>query len=240
MSSIDLSLILACYNEGPTFDASVNKIVAQLKKLKVNYEIIFVEDKSTDKTKDTLKNIVKDLKNSKVIFHSKNMGRGRSVSDGIMASRGKICGYIDVDCEISPSYIPLFIKEVRDGYDLVVGKRYYEKGIKSLQRVIASIAYALIVKAFLNIPIDDTEAGYKFFNRKTITKLIPEMKNSGWFWDTEICAMSYNMGLLVSQIPVLFVRRTEKISTVKLLSDSIDYAVNLFKFRRQMLKFKNG
>ncbi len=237
MSSLDFSLILACYNEGPTFKASVNKIVAQLKKLKINYEIIFVEDKSTDNTKSTLSEIVKNIQNSKVIYHNKNMGRGRSVSDGIMASQGKICGYIDVDCEISPSYIPLFIKEVRDGYDLVVGKRYYEKGIKSLQRVIASIAYALIVKTLLNIPIDDTEAGYKFFNRKTITKLLPEIKSSGWFWDTEICARSYYKGFRVSQIPVLFIRRTEKKSTVKLFSDSIDYAVNLYKFRKQMSKF---
>mgnify|MGYP001615140360 CR=1 FL=1 len=237
MSSLDFSLILACYNEGPTFEASVNKFVAQLKKLKINYEIIFVEDKSTDNTKSTLSEIVKNIQNSKVIYHNKNMGRGRSVSDGILASRGKICGYIDVDCEISPSYIPLFIKEVRGGYDLVVGKRYYEKGIKSLQRVIASIAYALIVKTLLNIPIDDTEAGYKFFNRKTITKLLPEVKSSGWFWDTEICARSCYKGFSVSQIPVLFIRRTEKISTVKLFRDSIDYAVNLFKFKKQMSKF---
>ena len=240
MSSVDFSLILACYNEGPTFNKSVEEIVNQLKKLRIKWEVIFVEDKSTDKTKIALTEIVKNIKNSKVIYHNKNMGRGRSVSDGIRASRGKICGYLDVDCEISPSYIPLFTNEVKNGYDIVVGKRFYEKGIKSLQRVIVSILYALIVKAVLNIPIDDTEAGYKFFNRKAITKLLPAMKSSGWFWDTEICARSYYKGFRVSQIPVLFVRRTEKKSTVKLFSDSIDYAVNLYKFRKQMSKFKNG
>ena len=150
-----------------------------------------------------------------------------------MASRGKICGYIDVDCEISPSYIPLFVKEIENGSDMVVGKRFYESGFKSLSRVIASKVYASIIRLLLSIPIEDTEAGYKFFRRETILPVLKKTKDKHWFWDTEICARASLAGLKVAEIPVLFIRRLEKKSTVKLLPDSIIYISSLIKFRRE-------
>lgn len=236
MSKIDLSLILACYNEGPTFEKNVNRILDELKKLRVSAQIIFVEDNSADETKNTIEAILKRVKNSKAIYHNKNIGRGGSVSEGIKASEGNICGYIDVDCEISPSYIALFVDEVQSGADIVVGNRFYEKGFKSLSRVIASRVYAKIIKLTLNIPVSDTEAGFKFFNRKKILPILSETKNKGWFWDTEVCARTHYNDLSISQIPVLFVRRVDKKSTVKLFADSLDYLINLYKFKSQITK----
>lgn len=78
MKNPDVSVILACYNEGPTFEASVRKIVSVLKKNKWTWEIIFVEDKSLDKTKKTVEKLVKTISNSRAIYHGANMGRGKS------------------------------------------------------------------------------------------------------------------------------------------------------------------
>src|SRR3990167_2995364 len=101
MSKVDLSLIIHCYNEGPTFEKSVNKIIRELKKINLSWEIIFVEDKSADDTKKTVEKLTKQYKNSRAIFHKKNEGRGKSVSDGIKTAKGDICGYLDVDLEVS-------------------------------------------------------------------------------------------------------------------------------------------
>lgn len=229
----NFTLILPCFNEGDTFEKSVNKIIAELKKNKRSWEIVFVEDKSTDDTKFAVEKFIKANKNVRAIFHKKNMGRGRSVADGIIASKFPICGFMDVDCEVSPSYIPLFIDEIKSGSDLVVGTRFYEKGFASISRVAASKVYSFIVKMILDIPVGDTEAGFKFFNKKNILKVLKSVKDEGWFWDTEICARSYWKGLKVSEVPVLFVRRHEKKSTVNLFSDSIDYFVKLINFRSQ-------
>jgi dolichyl-phosphate beta-glucosyltransferase len=227
------SLILPCFNEGPTFEKSVNKILSELRKNKGSWELIFVEDKSIDNTKAVIEKFVKANKNLRVIFHQKNMGRGKSVSDGIIESRFSICGFMDVDCEVSPSYIPLFVDEIKKGSDLVIGTRYYEKGFASFSRVAASKVYAFIVKMILDIGVSDTEAGYKFFNKKNILTVLKSVKDPGWFWDTEICARSSWGGLRLSEVPVLFVRRHEKKSTVNLLSDSIDYFFKLVRFRSQ-------
>ncbi|OGD89301.1 hypothetical protein A3D81_01285 [Candidatus Curtissbacteria bacterium RIFCSPHIGHO2_02_FULL_40_17] len=238
MAKIDLSLILACYNEGPTFAQSVLRIVEALKKLKVNWEIIFVEDKSSDDTLDEIKSLARKVKNSKLLIHNKNHGRGKSVSDGIRAAKGEICGYLDVDLEISENYIPIFVDEIKKGYDMVVGKRYFEAGYKSLARFLASKIYSFLVKASIRIPISDTEAGYKFFKRDRILPVLFKVRDNHWFWDTEICAKAYWMGLTISEIPVLFVRRRDKKSTVRLIPDTIDYIKNLIRLKSQITNSK--
>ena len=191
------SLILACYNEGPTFEKSIRQIAKVLNSLSKPWEIIFVEDKSTDETKKTVEKFVGPRTNSRVIYHFKNQGRGKSVTDGIKAARGGICGYLDVDLEVAPDYILLFINEIENGADMVVGQRFYEGGLKSLTRYIASKTYSQMVRVLLNIPLKDTEAGYKFFRRSKIVPLLTKVKSKHWFWDTEIMVRSYYKGLKI-------------------------------------------
>ena len=61
MSKIDLSIIVPCYNEGPTFTKSAYKIIRELKKINLGWEIIFVEDKSQDNTKSAVENLIKKI-----------------------------------------------------------------------------------------------------------------------------------------------------------------------------------
>ena len=237
MRKVDFSLILACYNEGATFEKSVREIVSVLNNLiKWNWEIMFVEDKSTDETKKSVEEFTKEIKNAKAIFHTKNEGRGKSVSDGIKAAKGIICGYLDVDLEVSASYIPLFVEEIEKGSDMVIGKRFYEGNFKSMIRFIASKFYSTLVKTILNIPIEDTEAGYKFLKRHKILPILSKVQDKHWFWDTEICTRAYWKGLKISQVPVLFVKRKDKKSTVKLIPDSWNYLIKLLKFKSEVPK----
>ncbi len=232
MKKPDFTLILPCYNEGPTFEKSVTKIISSLRGR--SYRILFVEDGSDDETKIKVENLTKKIRHADAIYHGVNMGRGRSVADGIRASKTDICGFMDVDCEVSPTYIPLFVKEINSGADIAVGKRFYEKKWKSFGRVLSSELYRAIVKTLIKLPVDDTEAGYKFFNRSKILKVLKKVYDEGWFWDTEICARSHAAGLKLSQIPVLFIKRYEKKSTVKLIPDSIEYLIKLMNFKSQL------
>lgn len=236
MNKPDISIILPCYNEGYSLEENAEKIVRELKKLKRSWELIFVEDKSTDQTKANVEKLVKKTRNSSAIFHSKNRGRGKSAADGILKAKGKICGFLDVDLEVAPHYIPLFIHEIENGADMVIGRRFYEGGFRSLARYLASKTYALVVKIFLKIPIEDTEAGYKFFTRSKILPILSKVQDKHWFWDTEICARAFWVGLEISEIPVLFIRKHEKRSTVKLIPDTWDYLIKVLKFRSQVPK----
>lgn len=237
MSKVEVSIILPCYNEGPTFEVSVAKIMSVLKKLKYIWEIIFVEDKSQDSTKENIEKLTSKIKSSRAIYHSKNQGRGKSVADGVKIARGDICGFLDVDLEISADYIPLFISEIKNGSDLVIGQRFYEgDGTRTFVRFLASKIYAFSVRMLFNSPAQDTESGYKFFRKSKILTILGKIKNKHWFWDTEICIRSHLAGLKISQVPVLFRRREDKKSTVRLIPDSIDYISNLIRLKAELAK----
>lgn len=236
MKKASVSLVLACYNEGPTFEQNVGLILKELKKLKRSWEIVFVEDHSTDDTLAKVEKLQKQIKNSFLVVHKKNLGRGKTVADGILKCHGEICGYMDVDCEISPTYLPIFIQEIENGQDMVVGNRFYENHPTAILRVIASRLYAVLVSMIIRLPISDTEAGFKFFKKNRILPVINETQDRGWFWDTEICTRAFSAGLKVSQVPVLFVRRGDKKSTVRLIPDSIEYLKRLILFKLSMTK----
>ena len=231
----DLSLILACYNEGLMFRQSVKKVFSVLDQTDFSYEVIFVEDKSTDRTTASIKQIIKNnpRRNLTAIFHQQNQGRGKTVTDGILQAKGKVVGFIDIDLEVPADYMPRFINAILSGYHLAVAHRIYDFTLRSLPRWISSKSYVGLRKWLLGTDLEDTEAGYKFFNRRKILPILKKTTDPGWFWDTEIIIKSSNAGLKIIEIPTVFIRNFDKKSTVKLIPDSIDYLIKLIKFKKE-------
>jgi len=170
----------------------------------------------------------------KAYFHQVNQGRGQTVKDGFLKAEGKIVGFIDIDLEIGEWYLPKFIGEVERGADAAIALRIYDFNLKALHRWFASKGYMWLRKLILDLPYEDTEAGYKFFKREKIRPLLEKCQFKGWFWDTEIMSLSHRHKLKVVQIPVAFKRRFDKTSTVNFLPDTIAYFKDLLSF-----KFKN-
>lgn len=232
MSKVVLSLVLPCYNESEHFDSSMERILFVLKNSGYSFEIILVEDKSRDNTRDVVRKFIRKHKQyTDAIFHEKNMGRGKTVSDGILKAKGTYVGYMDIDCEVSPVYIPKFVKALEEGNDVVCGDRRYRLSVWSLNRMVVSRVYSFLVRLLLRSPLRDTEAGYKFFKRESILSILHEVADAGWFWDTEIVIRSSLANLRISSIPVLFVRRNDKTSTVNLFPDTYNYLRKLIMFR---------
>lgn len=235
MNYVDLSLIIACYNEEQLLWESVARITSILGDSVFSYELIFVDDKSSDGTRESISSLVQKNKNFRAIYHERNQGRGKTVRDGMAVARGNVVGFIDIDLEVSPVYIPSFVRMILDGKaDVVTGLRVYREGLSSLHRSILSRGYSWLVRTTLGIPLRDTETGYKFFDRKKILPIVKKTHNNGWFWDTEVMTLAYYRGLKIREEPVLFIRRFDKKSSVRLLRDSIDYLLNLLAFRKTL------
>lgn len=228
--SVDFSLVLPCYNEADIFSESIKHIISILSLSTLSFEIIFVDDKSLDKTTYLIALVCKKYAFCQAIYHTYNQGRGKSVGDGIKKAKGKVVGYIDIDCEVSPIYIPSCIDLiVNNKADIVVGNRVYRSSIRSLVREISSVGYKLIAGLLVETRRIDTESGYKFFNRAKILPVLNKTKSSHWFWDTEIIVRSLKDKLRVIEVPVLFLRRFDKKSSVRFLPDVIDYVLQLLR-----------
>lgn len=232
--NIYLSLIVPCYNEAEHLEKSFPKVIEVLRKLKRSFEVIIIDDFSRDNTVDIIRRLIRENKGISIRFidHNRNIGRGGTVMEGIMIAKGEIVGFIDIDLEVSPEYIPQFVEEIYSkNADIVVGRRTFAFRATNFLRHFASKWYALLVRNFLKLPIGDTEAGYKFFNRKKIIPILGDVKDTRWFWDTEIIARGYMNNLRIIEIEVVFEKRDDKTSTVNIARDTINYIKALVSFK---------
>ena len=230
----DVSLVLACYNERDVLVDSVAQIVDVLDQTRWSYEIIFVDDCSRDETRELIRGLVERYPNHRfrTIFHAQNQGRGATVTEGMRAGLGPIVGYIDVDLEVHARYMPACIRAIEGGADVATALRTYKFYWHSLDRYVLSRGYIKLVQTLLGVPLQDTETGFKFFRKDHILPIFDQVQDRHWFWDTEIMVRAYLRGLKVVEIPVLFIRRFDKVSSVSALGDSVDYFRRLWRFRR--------
>lgn len=235
MKRIDVSLILPCYNEASLLDESVARILDVLNHSGLSFEIIFVDDKGQDNTAKLIATVVRKHSFCRAIYHTVNIGRGRTVSDGFRVAKGIVVGYIDIDLEVSPIYIPEMVRMILKKHaDVVIGKRIYRTSLSFIPREIFSKGYQWLADAMIGTGGMDTETGYKFFNRKKVLPLMSKAKHPHWFWDTEIMVYARRGQLRIVEVPVLFLRRTDKKSSVRIFRDITDYLINLWAFRQRL------
>src|SRR5205809_2198896 len=179
-----LSLVLACYNEEEILAESFRAIRETLDGMGRPYEIVFVDDVSGDRTREILREIVAENPevSLNVILHEKNRGRGATVTDGFRAARGEIAGYIDVDLEVHPRYIPSLVRAIEKGADVAVVRRIYAFQLRSLDRYFMSRGYSYLVRRLLGRSLSDTATGYKFFRPGPLMPVLGEVRHPGWLW----------------------------------------------------------
>jgi glycosyltransferase involved in cell wall biosynthesis len=229
-------VVLACYNEEQVLARSFEEIRDTLDDLGRAYEILFVDDVSRDRTREIIRSITAanprlDLR---VILHDVNRGRGATVTDGFRAARGDVVGYLDVDLEVHARYIPSLVRAIEQGADVATVRRIYAFQLRSLDRYLMSRGYSFLVRRLLDVPIHDTETGYKFFRRERLLPVLDEIEDGGWFWDTEFMVRALRHGLHIVEVPGAYVRRSDKTSTVSGLRDSVEYFAKLLRFRRAL------
>jgi glycosyltransferase involved in cell wall biosynthesis len=238
----DLSLILACYGEQRILAESVRQIVEVLDSARWSWELVFVDDHSPDGTREVIDALIAEHGDDRFsrLFHERNTGRGRAVADGFRLAKGRYVGYIDVDLEVHARYIPSMLLALEDGADIATAHRIYKPEYRLLHRFLASQGYVHLMRWALAVRLKDPETGYKFFKRERLMALLDQVQSEGWFWDTEVMVRALIAGMTIRELPCLFVRRYDKVSSVKLVADSLDYSRNLWRFRGVVRELRAG
>jgi glycosyltransferase involved in cell wall biosynthesis len=236
MANPGVSVVVACYNEEPVLRQSFQALAATLADFQRSWEVLFVDDCSSDGTRGIIRALIEAHPQLALrsILHESNRGRGATVSDGFRAARGDVVGYLDIDLEVHSRYIPSLVRAIEAGADVATVRRIYAFQLRSLDRYLMSRGYSWLVRRLLGTALHDTETGYKFFSRDAVLPLLEEVRDEGWFWDTEVMIRAERLGLRIEEIPGAYVRRYDKTSTVHGLRDSVRYFGRLLRFRRAM------
>ncbi|MDH5693090.1 MAG: glycosyltransferase family 2 protein [Gammaproteobacteria bacterium] len=193
---IALSVCIPLYNEEESIYHLHKALKDALEPLNINYEIIFVDDGSKDRTFEIAEQLTEQDPNLKAIKFRKNYGQTPAMAAGIDNAQGKIIITMDGDLQNDPSDIPLFLKEIDNGHDIVVGWRHKRQD-KLVTRKIPSMIANRIIGKITGVPIKDNGCSLKAYRRDIIQK-IPLYSEMHRF----IPAMSSIAGTNIAEIKV--------------------------------------
>jgi len=175
-NSFKLSIIIPCYNENQTIDKIISKISKSISTYNyLNYELIIVDDNSTNGTKDKLKKYELD-KNINVFFHNENLGKGAAIQSAIKHVSGELVLIQDADLEYDPfDYDKLLLPFFETDADVVYGSRFLGGGkytrIHFFWHYLANKILTFICNLFINLNLTDMETGYKVFKSSAIKSI---------------------------------------------------------------------
>jgi polyisoprenyl-phosphate glycosyltransferase len=170
-----ISIVVPVYNESGVIQLFIDQVDLILKKIDYKYEIIFIDDGSTDNTFLELENIYKSYENIRVIKFSRNFGKEAAISAGIDYSNGDALIPIDVDMQDPPELIVDFIHQWQAGYDVVYGVRE-DRALDNIGKRITSRFFYSIFNKISKTKIPYNVGDYRLIDRKVINviKMLPE------------------------------------------------------------------
>ena len=227
-----ISVIIPFYNEKENLPILIDKLTNQLDRLKKEYEILLVDDGSTDKFK--ILNLKSQI-NIKLINHKKRLGKGQALKTGVDNSTGDIIVFMDADLQDDPRDLSKFLKKIKEGYDFVNGIRVGRQDNFLVKTY--SLLASKFLRTFLNSPYSDINCGFKAFKRAVLNDFIFYGNNFRFF----PLAVFYN-GYKVTEIEVRNNKRKfgqSKFGPGKLITGIFDTltAYFLYKFSERPLHF---
>jgi glycosyltransferase involved in cell wall biosynthesis len=141
-----LSVMLPVYNEEKSIELQYKAVINAVKRLNKTYEIIFVDDGSTDRSPELLKSIAKRDKNVKVVVFRKNFGQTAAMAAGIDFSKGEVIVFMDSDLQNEHEDIVRLLEKIDEGYDVVSGWRNKRQDKWLSRKLPSKIANAIISK----------------------------------------------------------------------------------------------
>ena len=227
-------MVIPTRNSAKFIENTLKKVREELEKIGLSYEIILAEDGSEDETPEVCGKLAKKYKNVIHIHHKEKLGRGRALNIAFKKARGEILVYMDDDLATDLKHLKELIYAVKDrGYDLATGSRMMKGSIvigRSASRKISSMVYNFLVRFLLGSKVKDHQCGFKSFRRGNIISWLDDVKDTHWFWDTEILVKAQRRGLKVYEFPVIW-RESSRPSNVKLLNDIKDMGSKLINLR---------
>lgn len=219
------SIIIPVYNEEKTIERILEKVLAS----PIKKEVIIVNDGSTDKTKEVLENFKR--KEVKVIFHSKNLGKGSAIRTALEYVQGEIALVQDADLEYDPGDYQKLIKPILDKeVKVVYGSRWLRK-----KKVKPSIFYfgtqllTWITNLLYGTKISDESCGYKVFDTRLLKSLSLESKR--FEFCPEVTAKVAKKGIRIIEVPIHYTPRSISQGKKIKWGDGVVALFTLLKYR---------
>ena len=212
MANPYLSIIIPAYNEAERIPAALVAMDHALSKTDFSYELLVVDDGSTDKTAEIVSKMAVMIRNLKLVSLLENAGKGGAVRHGMLMAKGSVRLFADADNSTSLDQFENMMPYFKQGYGIVIGSRAMH-GAKldppePWYRQVVGKGLNLVVQALLLPGIWDTQCGFKAFTAEAAEKVFKEARITGWGFDVEALTLGKNGGFRIKEMPVRWVDDT--------------------------------
>ena len=224
---MNLSVVIPVYNEVD----NIGEILKRVQALKLAYEIIVVDDCSTDGTRDVLKKL-DGKKKVRVILHERNQGKGGAVMTGLRAAQGDLLLIQDADLEYDPRDYPELLKPIKEGMaDVVYGSRFLggPRRVAMFWHMIANKLLTVMTNILYDTILTDMETGYKVFRRGVIDGMTIHAKR--FDFEPEFTAKVLKRHYRIFEVPITFNPRDYSQGKKIKLRDAFEAVWTLLKYR---------
>jgi polyisoprenyl-phosphate glycosyltransferase len=170
-NSIIYSIVVPLYNEELVIDESYRRLKKVMDSTKENYEIIFVNDGSKDKTRDKMENICRNDEKIKLVNFSRNFGHQAAITAGMDLAYGEAVVVIDADLQDPPEVILKMIEKWKEGYEVVYGKRIKREGETFFKKFTAKMYYR-VLKSMTSVDVPVDTGDFRLIDRKVCDSLV--------------------------------------------------------------------
>jgi glycosyltransferase involved in cell wall biosynthesis len=229
----ELSVFLPSYNEGKTIKDVVLNTREVLQGVAKKWEIIVVNDGSTDETKKIVSALQKEDPRIKLINHEENRGYGASFKSGLYNSKYEWISFIDSDGQFDFAEIAVFLKKQKEtNADLVIG--YYKKRQVSKFKIITSKIWELSIFILFGLKVHDIDCGFKLISKKVAEK-IPHLESErGAFISSEFLIKAKKAGFKIAEVPVTHYPRITGVGTGRKLNVIIKSFIDLLRLWKKL------
>lgn len=176
MNNLPISVFFPCFNDDQTIGGLVVQTNKILGRLTTNFEIIVVNDGSTDKSLEVLKNTLKEVPVLRIVNHSRNRGYGAALRSGFQSAKKELVFYTDGDGQYDVSELPLLLSCMTADIDVVNGIKLGRQD--EWFRIFLGNAYKSVMRNLFDLPIYDVDCDFRLI-RNRLVKIVDLKINSG-------------------------------------------------------------
>jgi putative flippase GtrA len=200
-----LDVVVPVYNEEKALEPCVRRLHAHLRRsFPYPFRITIADNASTDTTPAVATALSHELPEVRAV-HLAQKGRGRALNTVWSTSDAPVLAYMDVDLSTDlAALLPLVAPLISGHSDLAIGSRLSRgsRVVRGPKREIISRCYNLILRGTLSARFSDAQCGFKAIRRDVAQRLLPLVRDTGWFFDTEMLVLAERAGLRIHEVPV--------------------------------------
>ena len=239
-----VDIVIPVLNEAHVLERSVATVrahcAAHLRPYR--WRVVVADNGSTDGTAAVAARLAARHPDEVVVHTLPVAGRGRALRRAWTRSTAEACAYCDVDLSTDLEALRRLLDAVLvDGYDVATGSRLQpgrSRVERSRQRTLLSRAYNLLLRLVLRVRFTDAQCGFKAVSRRAIERIVPQVRDESWFFDTELLVLAERQGYRIADLPVRWVEDDD--SRVEILRTAWDDLKGVARLRLLLWRHPHG